>query len=217
MLSFPPDEFISIAEQSNLIVDVGRWSLLSACKTATTWPSDVSVAVNVSALHFMRSDIVSDVADVLKKADLAPSRLEIEITETLFLEHNLQIEHHLRRLKQAGIRITLDDFGTGFASMQQLQQTPCDAIKIDSCFVNNVHAQSASTAAKSAAIVQSMIRLAHMLGMTVVAEGIETNAELKLLQHYDCDLAQGFLLGEPMPCSELLHQLSSPLGKLLPN
>lgn len=194
----PPDEFISIAEQSNLIVDVGRWSLLSACRTATTWPDDVGVAVNVSALHFMRSDVIGDIADVLKATGLAPSRLEIEITESILIDHNDETVTKLRGLKDLGITIAMDDFGTGYSSLGYLTRFRFDRLKIDKSFLKDMDKND-----DRKAIIYAISTLGENLGIAITVEGVETIEHVEFLKTIYCDQAQGFYYSRPISADQV--------------
>lgn len=193
-----PDEFISIAEQSNLIVDVGRWSLLSACRTATSWPEDVSVAVNVSALHFMRSDIIGDIADVLKNTGLAPSRLEIEITESILIDHNDETVTKLRGLKDLGVTIAMDDFGTGYSSLGYLTRFRFDRLKIDKSFLKDMDKND-----DRKAIIYAISTLGENLGIDITVEGVETIEHVEFLKTIYCDQAQGFYYSRPISADQV--------------
>lgn len=194
----PPDEFISIAEQSNLIVDVGRWSLLSACRTATTWPEDVCVAVNVSALHFMRSDVISDIANVLKETGLAPGRLEIEITESILIDHNDETVTKLRGLRDLGITIAMDDFGTGYSSLGYLTRFRFDRLKIDKSFLQDMDKND-----DRKAIIYAISTLGENLGIAITIEGVETIEHVEFVKTIYCDQAQGFYYSRPISADQV--------------
>ncbi len=194
----PPDEFISIAEQSNLIVEVGRWSLLSACRTATTWPEEVGVAVNVSALHFMRSDIIGDIAEVLKETGLAPSRLEIEITESILIDHNDETVTKLRGLRELGVTIAMDDFGTGYSSLGYLTKFRFDRLKIDKTFLKDMDKND-----DRKAIIYAISTLGENLGIQITLEGVETIEHVEFLKTIHCDQAQGFYYSRPISASDV--------------
>ena len=193
-----PDEFISIAEQSNLIVDVGRWSLLSACRTATSWPENIGVAVNVSALHFMRSDVIGDIADVLKATGLAPSRLEIEITESILIDHNDETVTKLRGLKDLGITIAMDDFGTGYSSLGYLTRFRFDRLKIDKSFLKDMDKED-----DRKAIIYAISTLGENLGIEITVEGVETIEHVEFLKTIYCDQAQGFYYSRPISADQV--------------
>lgn len=188
-----PVEFIAIAEQSNLIVEIGKWTLLAACRAATEWPDHVSVSVNVAATHFMRSEIVTDVAAALERTGLAGTRLEIEITESLLIEDSEDVIARLAALKQLGCSVVMDDFGTGYSSLSYLLKYPFDRLKIDRSFVSDIgHGPSAK------AILMAIASLAENLGMKITAEGVETAEQLAFLQQIACDQLQGYYFSPPV-------------------
>ncbi len=204
----PPSVFMAMAEESDLIVEIGQWVLEESLRRfgGNLWgPPGFRLAINVSTRQLQAHDFAENLFSLCDSYDFPPHCLEVEITETLLLQPNFQVCRQLNRLKKKGVQIALDDFGTGFASLQQLQQIPCDTLKIDACFVKELRANHPSAAIKSAAIVRSIIRLARMLELTVVAEGIETAEQLTMLRRYGCDIAQGFLLGRPMTYRQLLR------------
>ncbi len=194
----PPDEFISIAEQSNLIVEVGRWSLMSACRTAATWPEEVGIAVNVSALHFMRSDIIGDIAQVLKETGLAPSRLEIEITESILIDHNDETVTKLHGLRELGVTIAMDDFGTGYSSLGYLTKFRFDRLKIDKSFLKDMDQND-----DRKAIIYAISTLGENLGIQITLEGVETIEHVEFLKTIHCDQAQGFYYSRPISASDV--------------
>ncbi len=195
----PPSTFIPIAEDAGLITEIGRWVLQQACAEAARWPADIKIAVNLSAAQFTRSDIVEDVRTALSRAGLRPERLVVEITESLLLTENVATINKLHRLKALGINIAMDDFGTGYSSLSYLRKYPFDCIKIDRCFVNTV-----SDGAQSIAIIKTIVQLADALGMTTIAEGVETQEELNALRAAGCPKGQGFLFSQPLPAAEVL-------------
>lgn len=193
-----PAEFIPVAEETGLIREMGVWALNSACAEAAKWPSDVGLAVNVSPVQFKGEALVGQVQAALKSSGLEPGRLELEITESLFLaddQHNLKILHGLRQL---GVRLALDDFGTGYSSLGYLLRFPFDKIKIDRSIVSSV-AENAGTVAMMKAIVD----LCDSFGMTSVAEGIETEAQLEGVRNLGCSQMQGYLFSPPLPQSAI--------------
>ncbi|MGB7180501.1 MAG: EAL domain-containing protein [Burkholderiaceae bacterium] len=199
-----PDEFIPLAEESGLIVPLGQWVLEMACKQARIINSvlpgdDISMAVNISAMQFGHGNIISMVESALHKAQLAPHLLELELTESNILnDAQTQIEM-LHKLKTLGVRLSIDDFGTGYSSLRYLKQFPIDALKVDRCFVQEVNDSPAD-----AAIVKSVINLAHNLHLRVIAEGIETQDQFDFLHDNACDEAQGYLICNPLSISELI-------------
>jgi EAL domain-containing protein (putative c-di-GMP-specific phosphodiesterase class I) len=193
-----PDQFISLAEDVGLIGPLGEWILQTACAEASGWPSDVKLAVNVSPVQFRRSALFDVVLCALVESGLAPERLEIEITERVLLEHDLDNLHVLRQLKNLGISIALDDFGTGYSSLGYLVKFPFDKIKIDRSFTRDILARS-----DCAAIACAVIGLGRSLDILTVAEGVETVEQLNALRVAGVDHAQGFLFGPPMAPAEV--------------
>jgi EAL domain-containing protein (putative c-di-GMP-specific phosphodiesterase class I) len=190
----PPAEFISVAEESELIVEIGEWVLQQACREAASWDDTLQVAVNVSAIQFRRGDLQQLVRTVLHESGIPPARLELEITEGVLIENVARAASILNALKVLGVRIALDDFGTGYSSLSYLQALPLDRIKIDQSFIANLGRTD-----RSLAIVRAVIGLAHGLGLPVLAEGVETNDQLRTLIREGCDEMQGFLIGRPRP------------------
>jgi predicted signal transduction protein with EAL and GGDEF domain len=189
-----PGDFIPIAEESGLIIELGEWVLRQACMEAATWQRPLRVSVNVSAVQFRRGDLQSLVHAVLIETGLAPERLELEITEGVLIENLSRAAAVLRNLKALGIRIALDDFGTGYSSLSYLQSFPLDHIKIDRRFISNLEERT-----DSIAIVRAVIGLAHGLRLPVVAEGVETASQRAILVQEGCDQLQGFFIGRPLP------------------
>jgi diguanylate cyclase (GGDEF)-like protein/PAS domain S-box-containing protein len=190
----PPADFIPIAEESGQIIEIGEWVLREACREAASWPGSLTLAVNISAVQFRRGDLQQTVQRVLRECGIAPTRLELEITEGVLIENVARTAAMLRGLKALGVRIALDDFGTGYSSLSYLQSFPLDLIKIDRTFVSNL-----GEAENSLAIVRAVIGLAHGLGLPVLAEGVETAAQLALLSTEGCDNMQGYFIGYPQP------------------
>ncbi len=193
-----PAEFIPLAEECGLIMQLGEWVLRTACKAAVSWPADKIVAVNLSPIQFRQADLVQRILAVLEETGLAPNRLELEITEGVLIEDTERTLAALRDMKAAGIRISLDDFGTGFSSLSYLHRFPFDKVKIDRSFIWALEENSGSMA-----IVRAIIALGRSLRITVAAEGVETQRQLAWLQNEECDQAQGYLLGKPMPNAAL--------------
>ncbi|MBR0852741.1 EAL domain-containing protein [Bradyrhizobium diazoefficiens] len=188
-----PSEFIPIAEQYGLIRDIGVWILGQACRDAACWPEELFVSVNVSAAQLADENLSAVVAGALQSAGLSPRRLELEITETLFLRRETETLAFLRSVRDMGVSIALDDFGTGFSSLGYLGRFPIDKLKIDRSFVSGP-----GTLVQRTAIVQAVISMARSLGMTTTAEGVEDEASLAWLRLHGCTLAQGYLFAEPM-------------------
>ncbi len=193
----PPSEFIPLAEESGLIVEMGEWILREACREAASWPKPLQIAVNLSPAQFMHGDVVSLLHSILLETGLEPSRLELEITEGVLIEDFDRGLALLRRLKMLGVRISMDDFGSGYSSLTYLQAFPFDKIKIDRAFVINLGHNP-----QSAAIVRAVINLGHGLGMAIVAEGVETREQFAFLANERCDVVQGYLIGKPAPISQ---------------
>ena len=189
-----PALFIPVAEDNGTIVEIGEWVMRTACAEAASWRHPLTIAVNVSAVQIYHDDFVPMVHRILFETGLSPSRLEIEITETaLVRDFNLALSA-LRRVKALGVRIAMDDFGTGYSTLSNLRAFPFDKIKIDGSFIKSVNSNG-----QAATIVRAVVGLGHGLGLPVLAEGVETAAELKFLQDEKCDEVQGYLLGKPAP------------------
>jgi len=195
-----PAEFVPLAEETRLIVDLGEWVLRQACTDAAQLPGDLRIAVNLSPVQLIFGDAVATVRDILRETGLDPERLELEITETALLANDNRNLGTLRSLKELGVRIVLDDFGTGYSSLSHLRLFPLDKVKIDRSFVRDMTAHS-----DSAAIVTAVAALAAELGMTTTAEGIETQDQLDAVDRAGCTEAQGYLLGKPHPILHAVH------------
>src|SRR5882724_10642331 len=193
----PPGDFIPLAEESGLIVEMGEWILREACREAASWPMPLQIAVNLSPAQFMHGDLVGLVHSILLETGLAPGRLELEITEGVLIEDFDRGLALLRRLKALGIRISMDDFGSGYSSLSYLQAFPFDKIKVDRAFVMNLGRNP-----QSAAIVRAVIGLGHGLEMSIVAEGVETQEQLGFLAEQGCDAVQGYFIGKPLPIGQ---------------
>lgn len=193
-----PADFIPIAEETGLIVEIGDWVLRTACATATGWSEPHKVAINVAPLQLSQGDLPKRVAQVLSETGLPADRLEIEITESGIIadhQHALQI---VQQLKAIGVTVAMDDFGTGYSSLSTLQQFPFDKIKIDRSFITNV-----TSNAHSAAIVQATLLLGKSLQIPVLAEGVETEQQLDFLRDTACGSVQGYLFGKPVGATEV--------------
>jgi diguanylate cyclase (GGDEF)-like protein len=189
----PPDAFIPIAEETGLIIDIGDWVMRTACTTAAQWRLPFKVAVNVAPMQ-LNHDLPGRVAEILKETGLAPSRLEIELTETGIIadrQHALQV---VLALKAIGVTVAMDDFGTGYSSLSTLQAFPFDKIKVDKSFI-----QAVETSVHAAAIVKATLLLGRSLNIPVLAEGVETTRHLDFLREEGCNSVQGYLFGKPMP------------------
>jgi diguanylate cyclase (GGDEF)-like protein len=199
----PPSVFIPVAEDSGLVLPLGEWALVEACRRASRWPGDIKVAVNISPIQFTARDLVAIVESALAAAGLAPHRLEIEITERVLLADSERTLRTLHRLKRLGVCIAMDDFGTGYSSLSYLRSFPFDKIKIDRTFVVDL-----KDGIEKIAIVQAVISMAHALGMKTTAEGVETIDQQRYLSALGCDEAQGFLFGRPLPIEDVAGLLS---------
>jgi diguanylate cyclase (GGDEF)-like protein/PAS domain S-box-containing protein len=202
-----PAEFIPVAEETGLINALGGLMLRRACMDAVLWPDDVRVAVNLSPLQFRAGNLLSVVMEVLKQSGLPAKRLELEITETLLLEKSSQVLATLHALRALGVRISMDDFGTGYSSLSYLRSFPFDKIKIDQSFVRGL-----GTNNDAQAIVRAIISLGVGLGVTITAEGVETEAELACLRSEGCHEGQGFLFSHARPNAEIVAMLKAQLG-----
>jgi diguanylate cyclase (GGDEF)-like protein len=194
----PPSEFIPIAEETGLIVSLGTWALSKACEQATLWPNDLNVAVNVSPMQFRSGNLVTVVSNVLHETGLAPSRLYLEITETILMQESDSTVLVLNQLRQLGVRISMDDFGTGYSSLSYLRSFPLDKIKIDRAFVKDLGVTPASDV-----IIRSVIDIARTLEMTTTAEGVETREQFERLAALGCTEAQGYYLSKAVPLSQV--------------
>jgi len=180
-----------------LIVEMGEWILREACREAASWPLPLQIGVNLSPAQFAHGDVVSLVHSILLETGLSPARLELEITEGVLIEDFDRGLALLRRLKGLGVRISMDDFGSGYSSLSYLQAFPFDKIKIDRAFVVNLGRNP-----QSAAIIRAVIGLGHAMEMSIVAEGVETEEQLGFLAEQGCDVVQGYLIGRPLPISQ---------------
>jgi len=194
----PPLAFIPAAEESGLIIPLGAWVLRNACEAAATWPESVHIAVNLSVRQLADRQIVTTVSDALEQSGLDAGRLVLEITESALMDNAEMAIACLHELKQLGVRLAIDDFGTGYSSLVYLKRMPVDIIKIDRSFVNGLGGDEDDTA-----IVESVVSLAHAVGVSAVAEGVETDAQHSHLRVMGCDHAQGFLWSKPVPAAEV--------------
>lgn len=202
-----PAEFIPLAEETGLIVPIGEWVLREACHQAGTWPKDVSVAVNVSPKQFTASGIAATVLSALSASGLAPQRLELEITESIFIadvDATLATLHSLRNL---GVRIALDDFGTGYSSLSYLRSFPFDKVKIDKSFVEDL-----GSSGNGHAVIRAITTLADALGMETLAEGVEDVAQFEVLEREGCQNIQGYLFSRPVSAQAVLGLLRDGAG-----
>jgi EAL domain-containing protein (putative c-di-GMP-specific phosphodiesterase class I) len=200
----PPSEFIPIAEEIGAIGVLGEWALNEACAAAATWPPSIHVAVNLSPLQLKRAGLVLEIVAALNRHGLAPSRLELEITESALIAESAATRVALRELRAAGIQLSVDDFGTGYSSLRSLRAFPVDKIKIDRSFVADIGRKP-----DSAAIIRAVIGLAHDLGLKTAAEGIETRGQLQWLALQGCTQGQGHFISEALGRDEIRAMLEN--------
>mgnify|MGYP000246899614 CR=1 FL=1 len=209
----PPLEFIPVAEESGMIQKIGAWVLSEACREAAHWPDHLTVAVNISPEQFYSSTLITDVHRALERSGLPPQRLEIEITESTLLKDSDMVLGQLDALRDMGCPIVLDDFGTGYSSLSYLWKFPFSKLKMDKSF-----AMALEDSPLVPGMIHSIIDLARHLGLKVTAEGVETDAQLRLLRSYRCDLIQGFLCGRPTALSDvpatILRNVASEITRL---
>ncbi len=195
-----PDEFIPLAEESGLIIPLGKYVMEQACLDAAEWPNDMRLSVNVSAIQFVNDDIIKVVNDALENSGLPIHQLELELTETALLEEGETVIKVLKKLRAMGIRIALDDFGTGYSSLSYLQQLPIDKLKIDRAFVCTLGDKDNEKSAL--AVVDTIVKLAKAFNLETTAEGIETKFECSILKQIDCTYGQGYFYAKPFNAKE---------------
>ena len=205
-----PVEFIPIAEEAGLIGPIGDWVLRQACCQAASWPDEIKVSVNLSPVQFNQTTLLDSVTEALDEAALSPERLELEITESVFLQnskHNIELLFELRRL---GVRIAMDDFGTGYSSLSYLRSFPFDKIKVDRSFVSGIEVDT-----RDLAIIQAVATLGAGFRIVTTAEGVETTQQLECLRKQNFGEVQGFLMGRPMPAAEVPEFIQTRCGSIL--
>ena len=202
--NIPPMDFIPLAEECGAILPLGEWVLREACKEASKWDPAYRIAVNLSPVQLGHADMAAVVLKVLLETGLDPRRLEIEITESSIITDKDRALHTLRQIKNLGVSIAIDDFGTGYSSLETLRAFPFDKIKLDKSFMSEVE-----TSPQAKAIVRAILSLGRSLEVPVLAEGVETQAQLDILFEEKCDEAQGYLLGRPMPLGEIFQTIRS--------
>jgi EAL domain-containing protein (putative c-di-GMP-specific phosphodiesterase class I) len=210
----PPGQFIGIAEETDLIVDIDSWVLRSACQQAASWrkngASDFTLAVNLSARQFRRKDLVSFVADTLRDTGYPAHLLELEITESSLMHNVDDVIQTLHKLVALGVRLAIDDFGTGYSSLAYLKRFPVHKLKIDQSFVREI-----DTTQNDLGIVKTIIALAQTLNLDFLAEGVETHAHLITLRALGCNRFQGYLFAKPMPAEDFEKLLACDANSLL--
>lgn len=201
-----PLEFIPLAEETGWIIPIGEWVLHTACTQAKAWQiaglSPLQIAVNLSARQFNQPNLRNRVLQILQETNLEPRYLELELTESTIVENPKIAIQIMSDFKNLGIEISIDDFGTGYSSLNYLKQFPFNTLKIDRLFVSNINND-----AKNAAITTAITQMAHTLNLKVIAEGVETQAELSFLCQHNCDAAQGYLFSRPIPAGEFEKML----------
>ncbi len=199
-----PSRFISIAEETGLIVELGRWVLLTSCSQVRNWQDQglpvVPVSVNLSARQFISETLLDDISHTLSECGLSPHLLEIEITEGVMMQDPANAASVLNALSKTGIRIAVDDFGTGYSSLSYLKRYPIDTLKIDQSFVRDITSDP-----NDLSIVIAVIAMAHSMGLRVIAEGVETDEQLRFLDSHKCDCVQGYLFSHPVPADLMLE------------
>jgi EAL domain-containing protein (putative c-di-GMP-specific phosphodiesterase class I) len=205
----PPAQFIPLAEETGLIVPIGKWVLRTACARNKAWQDEglppLRIAVNLSARQFAQENLVEDVAAILDETGLDPALLELEITESMVMrdpEHAVKL---LDRLKSMGVHLSIDDFGTGYSSLSYLKRFPIDSLKIDRSFIQDLPGDG-----EDAAITQAILAMAHSLRLEVIAEGVETAAQLHFLREHGCDEMQGYHFSKPLPAEDFLRLVRQP-------
>lgn len=203
-----PSEFIPIAEESGMIVDISNWILQEACKEAASWPNPLRISINLSPIQFRHGDLATQVHQILFDTGLAANRLELEITEGALVQDFSRALNQLRRLKALGVRVAMDDFGTGYSSLSYLQAFPFDTLKIDQSFISQIERDQ-----HSSEIVKAVLGLGRGLELPVIAEGVETSEQLSFLAREHCESVQGFLIGRPLP----IDAYADLIGRQVPN
>ncbi len=204
----PPASFIPVAEASGLITPIGGWVLGQAGRDAASWPEEIGLSVNVSARQLQDGALAAQVASVLEAGGVPPERLELELTESMLVHVSEDTLLTLSALRDLGVGIALDDFGTGYASLAMLKRLPLTVMKIDRSLIAGV-----TTDREDRAIVRAVVATGHAIGLTVVAEGIETEAQREFLADIDCDQGQGYLLSRPVPAAELRQSFGTVLTR----
>ncbi len=199
-----PGEFVPTLDETGLVVPIGGWVLREACQVASTWSPDIRVSVNVSPLQLQEKNFQDLVVQALAQSQIAPERLELEITENVFFENVIDIKKKLERIRAIGVRLSLDDFGTGYSSLSYLQSLSFDSVKIDRSFIDDLEVNK-----DSRAIIRSIINLADAIKFETIAEGVEKPEQLGFLEQEGCDKVQGYLFSEPVPQSRIAKLIES--------
>ncbi len=204
----PPDRFIPVAEETGKIVELGRWILEAACREVATWPGQLRLSVNVSPIQFELVDVVAEVKEALTRSGFPAHRLDIEITEGIFMSNARPVIDALEKLRAIGIGIALDDFGTGYSSLGYLGRLPVDKIKIDQSFVKRLPGDQ-----QAGVIIRAVMMLSEALDKIVIAEGIETADQAWMLKMMGCKVGQGYHFGRPKTATEMHALLGEAAGK----
>jgi len=201
--NIPPNEFIPLAEETGLIIPIGEWVLYEACRQNKEWQNEgfppIRVAVNISSRQFKQNNLVEVISNILKETELDPEYLELELTESIIQDSKYAITT-MKKIKSMGIHLSIDDFGTGYSSLSYLKLFPIETLKIDQSFTKNIFEDS-----KDAALVHTIINMAHNLDLKVIAEGVETQEQLHFLQQRKCNEAQGYFFSRPISAKELTN------------
>lgn len=215
--NIPPSIFIPIAEETGLIIPIGRWILRTAVKTLKTWQEkfhfDGVMSVNISPIQLLQDNFIEELDEIVKNEKIDPTLLEIEITEGVFIHKMEETVEKLKAIRERGIRVSLDDFGTGYSSLSYLQSLPLNTLKIDKSFINDITSKDGV----QANITSSIIKMVGKMGLETIAEGVEYPEQLDLLTHFKCNIVQGFLRGKPMPQKLCDDYLSGDDNALLKN
>lgn len=204
-----PNQFIPAAERTGAIVKIGKWALETACREILAKSPNVEVAVNTSAVEFMASDVSQSVERALEETGLYPRRLTIELTETVLLSHSEQLLRQLHRIRDMGVKISVDDFGSGYSSLAYVHTLPIDSIKLDRSFIQYLNSSN-----RSRLVIDGVLRIARDLKLATVAEGIETKCEADIMRNKGVTYVQGYYFGRPAPPSEVYLRLESPVARV---
>ena len=202
-----PNQFIPVAEETRIIIPLGHWVLYTACRQAQTWREaglpPLPISVNLSVIQFTHPNLVSEISKVLEQTKIPPDQLELEITESVLMQDTTLAVSILNKLSALGIKISIDDFGTGFSSLNYLKNLPLDYLKIDRTFIKDFNLSTNS------AITKAIVTLAQSLNMKTIAEGVETEEQKEFLKGLNCDEAQGYLFSRPIPKDEIGELIKS--------
>jgi EAL domain-containing protein (putative c-di-GMP-specific phosphodiesterase class I) len=202
-----PERFIPVAEETGKIVELGRWILEAACSEVAGWPGDVRVSVNVSPIQFELVDVVREIKEALRRSGLPAHRLDVEITEGIFMSNARAVTDALQKLRSLGVGIALDDFGTGYSSLSYIGRLPIDKIKIDQSFVKRLPGDQ-----QAGVIIRAVMMLSEALEKEVIAEGIETADQAWMLKMMGCKIGQGYHFGRPKTAAEMRTMLKGALA-----